>query len=33
MKGIPFGVGLEWIYVSMSQTKITSTVLNVSYGF
>jgi hypothetical protein len=33
MKGLPFGAGLEWIYVSMSQAKITSTVLNVSYGF
>ena len=33
LKGIPFGAGLEWIYVAMSQAKITSTVLNVSYGF
>jgi hypothetical protein len=33
LKGIPLGVGLEWIYVSMSQAKITSTVLNASYGF
>ena len=33
LKSIPFGAGLEWIYVSMSQSKITSTVLNVSYGF
>jgi hypothetical protein len=33
LKSIPFGAGLEWIYVAMSQAKITSTVLNVSYGF
>jgi hypothetical protein len=32
-KGAPLGVGLEMIYVSMSQAKITSTVLDVSYGF
>lgn len=32
-KGVPFRVGLEYIYVSMSQARIKSPVLNASFGF
>jgi len=32
-KGVPFSVGAEYIYVSMSSARIKSTVLNASFGF